>query len=69
LVEEVKDKSGVGITNEDVFMATTFGDFLVSMLSNFFLCRRRKTKLMMFFYWLVFTVLSEICSQGKKLTP
>jgi len=27
LVEEVKDKAGVSLTNEDVFMATTFGEF------------------------------------------
>ena len=30
LVEEVKDKAGVEITNEDVFMATAFSDFIVS---------------------------------------
>ena len=33
LVEEVKDKSGVSITNEDVFMATTFGDFINMVVS------------------------------------
>ena len=33
LVEEVKDKTGVEITNEDVFMATAFADFIVSIPS------------------------------------
>ena len=28
LVEEVKDKSGISITNEDVFMATVFDAFI-----------------------------------------
>ena len=32
LVEEVKDKAGVEITNEDVFMATAFSDFIVSII-------------------------------------
>ena len=27
LVEEVKDRTGVMLTNEDVYMATTLGDF------------------------------------------
>ena len=34
LVEEVKDKAGVEITNEDVFMATAFADFIVSFQSS-----------------------------------
>ncbi len=33
LVEEVKDKANVSITNEDVFMATTFGEFLNTVIS------------------------------------
>jgi len=33
LVEEVKDKSGVSIANEDVFMATAFGEFLNMVVS------------------------------------
>ena len=32
LVEEVKDKTGVEITNEDVFMATQFGDFIQTVV-------------------------------------
>ncbi len=28
LVEEVRDTTGVSLTNEDVFMATAFGDFI-----------------------------------------
>ena len=32
LVEEVKDKAGVTMTNEDVFMATSFGDFKAALV-------------------------------------
>ena len=32
LVEEIKDTAGVTMTNEDVFMATTFGDFKASVI-------------------------------------
>jgi len=32
LVEEVKDKAGVEITNEDVFMATAFSDFIQTVV-------------------------------------
>ena len=32
LVEEVKDKAGITITNEDVFMATAFGDFIQTVV-------------------------------------
>ena len=32
LVEEVKDKSGISITNEDVFMATAFGSFIQTVV-------------------------------------
>jgi len=32
LVEEVKDKTGVEITNEDVFMATAFADFIKTLV-------------------------------------
>jgi formyltetrahydrofolate dehydrogenase len=32
LVEEVKDKAGISITNEDVFMATAFGNFIQTVV-------------------------------------
>ena len=32
MVEEVKDKAGVEITNEDVFMATEFGQFIQTVV-------------------------------------
>merc|ERR1719251_99002 len=32
LVEEVKDKSGISISNEDVFMATAFGNFIQTVV-------------------------------------
>ena len=39
LVEEVKDKTGISITNEDVFMATAFEAFIqnvVKVLTRFY---------------------------------
>ena len=33
LVEEIKDNSGISMTNEDVFMATTFGEFKNAVIS------------------------------------
>ena len=32
LVEEVKDKAGISITNEDVFMATVFSSFIQTVV-------------------------------------
>ena len=46
LVEEVKDKAGVEITNEDVFMATAFSDFIVSSKLP---SRKKKRKICFFF--------------------
>ena len=34
LVEEVKDKAGVAITNEDIFLNTTFGDFIRAVITS-----------------------------------
>ena len=35
LVEEVKDKAGISITNEDVFMATVFSSFIQTVVKVF----------------------------------
>lgn len=34
LIEEIKDKTGVALENDDVYMSTTFGDFMHTLVTR-----------------------------------